>query len=481
MLQKLDFGKVDSESETDLDRRFVRTVDFDDFLQDHVWLALGAKGTGKSALFELFTKFEPTARQLAGSKLNGVRIGAGTGFGDLSEVATGDIQTLRDGQASFDHDKLWRLYIAVKAGLSLDPSWSIPRGPLKDLLSALGERRDFRVGPLLKELWELAVGNAPDQVTVSAQGATVEIRGGRRSLDVVTLLEDVNSALTSAGNKLWLLFDKIDEIWPADRAERQRALEGLLTASMSIRRTFPAIQPKILLRSDLWAELDFTNKDHLTDKKIELAWSSDQIATLLLKRAMSTQEVRDYCEQRVSALYGKTVEDVGPADREAGLLTIFPPTAYPGQNEARSMDWLVARVTDGRKTVLPRDAIVLASAARKIQLEQGEADLETLISRTSLREAFTTTSVTKFEAYLAEFPDLREHFRRFSGQTTAEFSRTELIQLMDGLTPNSDEMLERFFEIGLLTPNTGRVLTASSFEVPRLFRSGLGLVIRGRL
>ena len=55
-LAALDFGSVDSEFEDDLDLLFVRTSDFDKFLLPKVWLALGAKGTGKSALFELFEK-----------------------------------------------------------------------------------------------------------------------------------------------------------------------------------------------------------------------------------------------------------------------------------------------------------------------------------------------------------------------------------------------------------------------------------------
>nr|WP_274635768.1 hypothetical protein [Microbacterium bovistercoris] len=479
-LAGLDFGSVNSEAESDLDRLFVRTGDFDKFLRENVWLGLGAKGTGKSALFELFTKYEDTARELAGGALDDVVIAAGTGFGDLSEVATGDLQALRDAEASYDHDRLWRLYIAIKAGLALDNSFDIPRGPLRDLRTAVGEQRDYRVGPLLKELWELAIGAAPSEVTVSAGGANVAIRGGKRNLDVVTLLDDVNRALLAAGKKLWLIFDKVDEIWPSDRTERRKALEGLMTASMQIRRTFPAIQPKLLLRTDLWSELDFTNKDHLTDKRIELNWSTAQLTSLLVKRATRKTPVREYCEGEVSALSGRDVDDLSPEERHQVLLTLLPATAYPGQREAAIMEWLVERVRDGRLTVLPRDAIVLANSAADNQRDLGEPASAPLLSREAVRDAFTRTSEVRCEAFLAEFPELREHFRRFSGETKAEFSRQELLDLMSGLQPSDDDLLERLFEIGVVRPNTGRVATASSYEIPRLYRSGLGLVIRGR-
>ncbi|GAB3067719.1 P-loop ATPase, Sll1717 family [Nocardioides zeae] len=479
-LASLDFGSVNSESEADLDRLFVRTSDFDKFLQPHVWLALGAKGTGKSALFELFTKFESTARRLAGSALNDVIIAPGTGFGDLTEVATGDLQALKSEAKDFDHDRLWRLYIAIKAGMALDESFKIPRGPLRDLLAAVGERRDYRVGPMLRELWTLAIGNAPEVVTVSAGGASVALSGGKRSLDVVTLLDDVNTALYEKGKVLWLVFDKIDEIWPADRGERRRALEGLLTASMHIRRTFPAIQPVVLLRTDLWSELDFTNKDHLTDKRIELNWNPIQLTSLLVKRALRREAVLAYVLGQIPSLSGREVEDWTADERLDALKTIFPSTAYPGEREAAIMDWLVERVTDGRRTALPRDTIVLANAAADKQRDLGEVGSPSLLSREAVREAFTKTSEIRYESFLAEFPDLREHFRRFSGLSKADFTRAEILELMDGLEPNGDALLERLFEIGVVRPNTGRVLTAASYEIPRLYRTGLGLVIRGR-
>jgi hypothetical protein len=480
-LRRLNFGNVDSESEPDLDRRFVRTSDFDDFSDADIWLALGAKGTGKSALFELFTKYEAVARQLVPRQLKDVWITAGTGFSDLSEVATGDLHTLRS-EDGYDHDKLWRLYIAIRAGLALARSSNLPKGPLKELLVAVGEQHDLRVGPLLKSLWKLVVGAPPSEVTISARGASVTLKGGGRSLDVVTLLQDVQMALEAEDKRLWILFDKIDEIYPAEREERLHALEGLMTASMSIRRTFPNILPKVLLRTDIWRHLNFTNKSHLTDKQIELRWSRDQLATLLLKRAVVDDLVWELIATRIPRLMLVSgVEELDREEREVALEVVLPSSAYPGQNEAKIVDWIVARVTDAQGTVLPREAILLCKLARKLQLDTGgPAPGDSLISREAVREAFTGLSKARCESYLAEFPELREHFRRFQGQTTAVFNRAELTSLMSGLTPTRGDLLQELFEIGLLQPLRADVITAEEFEVPRLYRVGLGLVIRGR-
>lgn len=479
-LTVLNFGSVDSESEDDLNRLFVRTSDFDKFLNPKVWLALGAKGTGKSALFELFTKFEETAREMAGSALDDVVIAAGTGYGDLTEIATGDLQDLQREAVGYDHERMWRLYIAIKASLALDSSFDVPPGPLRDLLAAIGERRDFRIGPLLRELWTKMIGKSPETVTLSLAGQSVSLGAGKRELDLPTLLKDVNTALSKNKKVLWLLFDKIDEIWPADRDERRRALEGLMTATMQVRRAFPAIQPIVMLRTDLWGELDFTNKDHLTDKRIELNWSPNHLLSLLVKRALRHDTVRSYVDERVEGLAGRNIEEFTADEKLEALMKIFPPTAYAGEREAAIMQWLVERITDGRDTALPRDIIVLANAAADRQRDRGEPDGLALLSREAVRGAFTDTSRVRYESFLAEFPDLRKHFLRFNSETKASFSRDELTELFEGLYPNGDSLLERLFEIGIVRPDSGRVLTATKYEVPRLYRSGLGLVIRGR-
>lgn len=50
LLNALEFGSVDSESEEDLDAKFIRTEDFNSFLKPRNALILGAKGSGKSSV-----------------------------------------------------------------------------------------------------------------------------------------------------------------------------------------------------------------------------------------------------------------------------------------------------------------------------------------------------------------------------------------------------------------------------------------------
>jgi hypothetical protein len=49
--------------------------------------------------------------------------------------------------------------------------------------------------------------------------------------------------------------------------------------------------------------------------------------------------------------------------------------------------------------------------------------------------------------------------------------------LFAGLEPSGLELLTALSEIGLLRPIDGRVPTATKFEMPRLYRPGLGVGI----
>ena len=86
LLINLNFGAVDSESEENLDKVFIQTQNFNEFLNPNVALLLGCKGAGKSALYRLFTKYEKSARKMAAHALDYVYLAAGVGFKDLPEM-----------------------------------------------------------------------------------------------------------------------------------------------------------------------------------------------------------------------------------------------------------------------------------------------------------------------------------------------------------------------------------------------------------
>jgi len=479
-LKRLGFGTVDAESETDLSSRFVRTDDFDEFLDPQNVLVLGPKGTGKSALFELFTKYEGAARSFAPNALKDVLITAATGFSDLTEVDTGSIEALRQ-EDGYNHEDLWRLYIALRAALAVSNLDNLPSGPLREFSKAVGGKRDWRLAPILRQLWRALVSNKLPTPRITVRGVEVDFSVGGQDLDIVAMLQGVNKALEIEGKHLWVLFDKIDELFPTNPDERLRALEGLMLATMEVRRMFPRVQPRVFLRTDLWRHLNFTNKSHLEDKKVDLAWSASQMARLLLKRAVTDEAVWNLAaEQEEQLLAVVSVEDLSDDQVARGLTSIFPSSVYGGAKEASFVSWLVPRVTDGLATVLPREAIYLSNRARVAQLSAGGPATEALLSGKSVLTAYRETSEMRVRSYLAEFPAVAKHILRFEGLTSSTFTRHELEEVFRGLEPSGDDLLRELCEIGLLRPGGRDIATSETFEVPQLYRQGLGLVIRGR-
>lgn len=140
----------------------------------------------------------------------------------------------------------------------------------------------------------------------------------------------------------------------------------------------------------------------------------------------------------------------------------------------------MARITDGLGGKYPRELINLSNYAKEEQTAISGFEEGCLISGSAIKNAFNKVSVTKCDTYLSEFPSLRTHFERFRGKDTAKYTRESLGKLMDGLEPSEDEMIRRLYETGMLEAQHGKGSADSSFEVPKLFRFGLGLVLRGR-
>lgn len=150
------------------------------------------------------------------------------------------------------------------------------------------------------------------------------------------------------------------------------------------------------------------------------------------------------------------------------------------------MDWMIERAKDGLGGVYPREIINFANLSVKEELRNTSLDEipdfnKSLISGLSIRNAFPNVSQIKVDSYLSEFASLTNHFKRFNGQQTAEYSQSEFFDLMKGLIPSGEEMIQEMHETGVIAFSSGQSYNPEAkIIVPRLFRSGLGIVTMGR-
>lgn len=479
-LQALNFGEVDSESEPDLTVRFLPTTDFAAFAGGRrVDLLLGPKGSGKSAVFQLFARHQDYARRLAGAGLSDVIIDTGTGFRDITELSTTEIESLRS-EPEFDFERLWFLYIALKAAIGVGRAGIESKGVLREFLRQRALARDFRLLPIFKMFWRaLMSASPPNTFKVTIRGNIVEIGTRKGELDTLDLLEEVHELVRAKGQRLWLLCDNLDELYSSEPKTRIAALNALFSAVNQIRGRFAAIEPKIFLRTDLWDDLEFNNKSHWVGKELELSWSRAQLLTLMIKRAVVPDPVAEALAEIVPKIADRPrMEGVSLPECQALFYAIFENPVYRDAG-GDTFEWMLSRSSDGKAEALPRELITFGNEAAKGQRALGGPPNAALVGRTAIRDAYLQVSRIRCETFLSEFPELRDHFRRFRGKRSARFHREEVKRLMRGLTPSEDRAVEALHEVGVIAPIDGHVSSARFFEVPLLYRHGLGLKLSG--
>ena len=89
--------------------------------------------------------------------------------------------------------------------------------------------------------------------------------------------------------------DKVDEIWSDDPSSSQMAV-GLLMAAKDINVRFENVSCIVFLRSDIYEQLPFFDKDKLRGDEEAILWTEETLPKLILARAqISTEKSNNDC------------------------------------------------------------------------------------------------------------------------------------------------------------------------------------------
>lgn len=488
-LRELDFGRVDAESEDDLVKRFVQTYNFNQISDDHTLIILGPKGSGKSAIFRLLTEYPDAAEEILDYYPSNTHLIKATGGGDVKSIDNRDLEKLRR-EGDFSYDEFWRVYAGLKVaskigeqGLSTNSRFSVggrlgSGNELSSVLRAFDDQPDWRLIPVFKSIWEAAIGKAPSSGSISYGRFSLEI-GNNDDLDIDRLLEQEQEVLKQNTSNIWLLFDRIDELHAREPKKRKELLESLFTVQREFVDRYPNIRLKVFLRTDIWEELEFVNKSHVADKIIRLEWDDLQLLKLVNKRMIQSDEVLEYVEKSTSMnLSLERVEEHGIEKQKKIFYSVFEKQVYSGPKEADSFDWITKRIKDGEGGRYPRELITFCNESVKEEIKNEEHPEDCLIGGLSIRDAYFTVSNKRVNTYLSEFEDLKPHFKKFDGKKTAQYTHSELKDLFKEMEPGPEKATERMVDIGFLSKTESG--DKREYEIPPLYRDGIGLVIRGR-
>ncbi len=495
LLASLDLGSSVAEHDNLLQRSRVETSTFTDLLADRVDLVPGTKGSGKTSLFRIFVEF--LAVPLLSSRKIVVAHGVDApgdpvflAFSDVFEALTEDefvdfwcIYLVSLAREQFVRDERFSEVLTEasaevrefrdacqKAGLPEIRAKRSLRGILEWALHTLKTWR-----PKLKYKLPDDVGEIEMDLFGKAESpprAEPQVGERERPVYLREITEALEKILVKCNFSLWLMVDRLDEIFPRRTTVEKTALRGLLRAMRYFAR--PQIRVKVFLRDDMLDHVvsgaeGFTALTHLTARKSDtLRWTRDQLVTMLVNRIFANAAVAEFFDINAERLAANAEY------REQAFYRVFPKTVFQPTKQSNTIDWIYNRCADGRGVATPRDVLELVIRARQRQQDiclgspGGESDQ--LISRAAIRYGFEEMSRTKRTTYLqAEFPHLWPKMELFQGGK----SQYEAKALQEKFGKDWERDVDDLVSIGFLERRTSQ--GREVFVVPFLYRAGMDI------
>jgi hypothetical protein len=496
VLQRLDLGSSVAESDTLLEAARIETSAFSDLFNDRVDLVPGTKGSGKSALFRIFVDFLPEA--LLSQRKVVVAHGIQAPGDPVFHAFTDRFSTLSEEEfVSF-----WCIYLVslaheqfikgeryheflAGAGAEIERfrraciSARIPdiqaKKSLKDILDwSLHVLASWRPKLTFKAPdgsgdWELDLFGSKSEPPRKEAEETAHDSLPQYVNDVKESLEAV---LGASRLSLWLMVDRLDEIFPRRSDVERTALRGILRAM----RYFASrnIRVKVFLRDDMLEQVvrtgsGFTALTHVTVRQADtLRWTEDQILAMVVKRFFANDELVAYLEVNRDQL------DASPSYRKKCFDKIFPRTVFKPPKQSPTIRWICNRCADGRGVVTPRDVLDLLIHAMQRQQDiyaaEPEGTSDWVIGAAAIKYGFEELSKRKRLTYLqAEFPHLWVDIEKFSGGKT-DYNAAALQNL---LGRSWKATVENLTDVGFLSKRNRRGEVV--YSIPSLYRHGMNL------
>ncbi|MBI2618824.1 MAG: hypothetical protein HYW57_01955 [Ignavibacteriales bacterium] len=503
VLSSLHFGRVDAETDYRLSQCFVGTEMLRQALTPQHTLFIGAKGSGKSALFRLLCGDLGIWKPLLPKGYEVIFRIPVTGLQSERYLSGVDIDELSP-QTANDFRAFWLLYFGLKTATTLvddkrmeqiaehsvNPKVKAHYAALARIVRQLGLIEASNSVGKLKERIDSLMEGAPQPSSTEPKEVGRQLSVSFRNqtgMAIITLLDTIDSLLQETKCLSWILLDKLDLLFFDDVERLRTSITGLVQLLVEYSDRFRNIHFKIFLRKDIYRQLRIVNKSHLVSYTNDMRWRSQWLIKLLVARAVSSPAVQSHCSQAL----GQQV-DVGAVinGNDEFVLRVFYSIFESDMGiirregvRSRTHEWMMKRLVDGLGMRFPRELIHLGNTAVALQKDlnrnEGPSSPGTLISARALRQAFVGVSEYRCETYLnAEFPHLARHFDALRGKEKPSFSRDELYGLFEKLTPSGDDAIRAIHDVGLMTPLGKNVDSALRFEIPLLYRSGLGITER---
>jgi hypothetical protein len=477
--------------DTLLEAARVETSVFDDLLADRVDLIPGTKGSGKTALYRIFVDFLP--RLMFQNK----KVVIAHGVQHRQDTVFLAYKKQFDQLSEADFTDFWCIYFVSLANEQFIRADSF-KAALTDCSSEIstfleayrkaglpnfGDKKTLSeilawVLSVLKRLKPRVSWTPPDNVgqfELSFGESLQPVQHSTKEPDVYMpshldeIVSSLERVLVTADLYLWLMVDRLDELFARRSETETRALRGLLHTLRLFRSD--RIRMKVFLRDDILDQIvgkqGFTALTHVTARRSDiLRWSEEQILTMIVRRIYANDA--NHRHFNVDAqLLASSLEY-----QRQQFYKVFVTTVHRPPNQSPTLRWIYNHTKDGRGVVTPRDVISLVTRAIQWQRDAFRHDpteaTEELISGPAIIYGLEEMSKEKRTSYLeAEFPHKWAEIKKLVGGGT-EYSTTAMQRLFG---KRHQAATEDLISMGVLERATKG--GEDTFRVPFLYRHGL--------
>jgi GTPase SAR1 family protein len=423
---------------------FYLKEDLSKIVNEQIFLILGAKGSGKSTLFEMFTK--PHKAIL--DKLNTTNNTYIAGFSKpiLNDLTQDHFSLVLEKSENhiLDIKRFWKCLtlFQLESELKVEDKFF----------------RDFN--------------EIVEKFNTPSIGITVDDH-----------LKKINIDLYKNDKSISLVYDELDIAF-SDIDSRKIFITSLVSYWQDNIYKFSQIRSKILLRNDIFSTLAIENKTHLDLNKYELKWNEKEILSLILNTfisALTWDELKainltDIVKTK-SEIKNEVLDDL---DEIRNAIYLIFDRKLAGNRP--SMDkWIMTRLADAQGLITPRVIYKFMSSSLKF-----ERALSHRVSKKHLFTSFSKNNTSilkevsehKLIEYKAEYPENLELFLNLQKIGQRTFSFDEFKKSYKTPKKISAERIQK--DLGMLI-NSGFILLhderLKKYQVAYVYLYALGLKI----
>jgi hypothetical protein len=477
LLTQLNIGNSVAEFDEALDRYFIETEAFRGLSANQADIIAGDKGTGKTALYKVFTK-----RYTAVPELKQVEVLPGFNpVGNPVFQRLAHMEPLSEGQ----YITVWKSYFLSLVGNWLLELYGSQGTTDMRLLDALLQRAGLRsqddsaetiFSKIVSVLSRFAkpksaqMGFTFSEAGIPIVTPKVEFGPDERPPENQELIAHeegfslLNRTLEGVDLTVWVVLDRLDEAFQGFPNVETPALRALFRTYLDL-LAYSRIRLKLFVRNDVFRKVvqaGFVNLTHINARKMEIVWEEDDLLNLFARR------VRD------SAQFVAVTGLAKAGDKEI-FDRIFPDQVVPGGGRPKTWNWMMSRIRDGNGIKPPRNLIDLIVEARQAQIRSEDRSPREqeqgipIIDGDAIRRAQRALSERRVQDTLfAEAADLAPMIEKFR-DGKAEHSVKSLSELLGYTEHGVRTAIKPLLEIGFLEE------VGSSFKIPMLYRDGLGI------